>query len=56
MADDFENVKLINRMVQLIEAGNDLVIPTRFMPEGEMVGAAKIKEFVTNAIFHRLST
>ena len=49
MADDFENVKLINRMVQLIEAGNDLVIPTRFMPEGEMVGAAKIKEFVTRA-------
>lgn len=47
MADDFENIKLINRMINLIELGNDLVIPTRFMPEGKMIGAAKTKEFVT---------
>ena len=47
MADDFENIKLINRMINLIELGNDLVIPTRFMPEGKMIGAAKGKEFVT---------
>ena len=47
MADDFENIKLINRMTNLIELGNDLVIPTRFMPGGKMIGAAKIKEFVT---------
>ena len=47
MADDFENIKLINRMTNLIELGNDLVIPTRFMLGGKMIGAAKIKEFVT---------
>ena len=47
MADDFENIKLINRMTNLIELGNDLVIPTRFMPGGKMIGAAKVKEFVT---------
>ena len=47
MADDFENIKLINRMTNLIELGNDLVIPTRFMSGGKMIGAAKIKEFVT---------
>ena len=47
MADDFENIKLINRMINLIELGNDLVIPTRFMPDGKMIGAAKIKEFIT---------
>ena len=47
MADDFENIKLINRMTNLIELGNDLVIPTRFMSGGKMIGASKIKEFVT---------
>ena len=47
MADDFENVKLINKMVNLIESGNDLVIPSRFIPGGKMLGAVKIKELVT---------
>ena len=47
MADDFENVKLINKMVDLIESGNDLVIPSRFIPGGKMLGAVKIKELVT---------
>ena len=47
MADDFENVKLINRMVDLIEEGNDLVIPSRFIIGGKMLGAVKIKEIVT---------
>ena len=47
MADDFENIKLINRMTNLIELGNDLIIPTRFMPGGKMIGAVKIKEIVT---------
>ena len=47
MADDFENVKLINRMVNLIEEGNDLVIPSRFIIGGKMLGAVKIKEIVT---------
>ena len=47
MADDFENIKLINRMINLIEIGNDLIIPTRFMRGGKMIGAAKIKEILT---------
>ena len=47
MADDFENIKLINPMINLIEAGNDLVIPTRFISGGQMIGAARIKEAIT---------
>ena len=47
MADDFENVKLINIMVNLIDKGNDLVIPSRFIPGGQMIGAKKIKKIIT---------
>tara|TARA_B100000686_G_scaffold83665_1_gene90470 strand:+ start:447 stop:1160 length:714 start_codon:yes stop_codon:yes gene_type:complete len=47
MADDFENVKLINKMVNLIDKGNDLVIPSRFIPGGQMIGAKKIKKIIT---------
>ena len=47
MADDFENVKLINQMVDLVEKGNDLVIPSRFITGGKMLGAVKSKEMVT---------
>ena len=47
MADDFENVKLINNMVNLIERENDLVIPSRFIPGGNMLGAKKIKKMIT---------
>ena len=47
MADDFENIKLINNMVNLIERGNDLVIPSRFIPGGNMLGAKKIKKMIT---------
>ena len=49
MADDFENVKLINNMINLIERGNDLVIPSRFIPGGNMLGANKIKKMITIA-------
>ena len=52
MADDFENIKLINHMTKLIELGNDLIIPTRFMPGGKMIGAAKIKETLTRIGSH----
>ena len=52
MADDFENIKLINRMVNLIEAGNDLVIPSRFVIGGKMIGAVKSKEIITRAGSH----
>ena len=52
MADDFENIKLINRMVDLIEEGNDLVIPSRFIIGGKMLGAVKIKEIVTKVGSH----
>ena len=44
MADDFENVKLINNMINLIESGNDLVLPSRFIPGGKMLGAKKNKK------------
>ena len=52
MADDFENIKLINRMVDLIEEGNDLVVPSRFIIGGKMLGAEKIKEIVTRVGSH----
>ena len=52
MADDFENIKLINRMVDLIEEGNDLVIPSRFIFGGKMLGAVKSKEIVTRVGSH----
>jgi len=47
MADDFENIKLIDGMVKIIEGGNDLVIPSRFISGGKMLGAVKTKEIVT---------
>ena len=47
MADDFENIKLINNMISLIEHGNELVIPSRFIPGGKMLGAKKIKKMIT---------
>ena len=47
MADDFENVKLINKIVNLIDKGNDLVVPSRFIPGGQMIGAKKIKKIIT---------
>ena len=47
MADDFENIQLINRMTNLIQSGNDLVIPSRFISGGKMLGAVKIKEIIT---------
>ena len=47
MADDFENINLINKMVDLIEKGNDLVIPSRFIEGGKMLGAKKMKKMVT---------
>tara|TARA_Y100000590_G_scaffold172864_1_gene197701 strand:+ start:3706 stop:4410 length:705 start_codon:yes stop_codon:yes gene_type:complete len=47
MADDFENIKIINKMVSLVEAGYDLVIPSRFISGGNMIGAKKIKKLIT---------
>ena len=47
MADDFENIKIINNMIKLIEQGNDLVIPSRFISEGKMIGGGKIKKKIT---------
>jgi len=38
---------LINEMVKLIEKGNDLVIPSRFIKGGKMLGAKKIKKAIT---------
>lgn len=47
MADDFENIKLINKMIDLIDSGNELIIPSRFIPDGRMQGAKKIKKMIT---------
>jgi len=47
MADDFENIKLINKMIDLVDGGNELVIPSRFIPGGRMQGAKKIKKMIT---------
>jgi len=47
MADDFENIQLINEMVKIIEQGNDLIIPSRFIPGGKMLGAERVKENIT---------
>ena len=57
MADDFENIKLINNMVNLIERGYNLVVPSRFIPGGKMIGAKKkiIKMItITRFIFNLL--
>ena len=47
MADDFENIKLINKMIDLVNDGNELVIPSRFISGGRMHGAKKIKKMIT---------
>ena len=47
MADDFENIKLINNMINLIERGNELIMPSRFITGGKMLGAKKIKKMIT---------
>ena len=47
MADDFGSIKLINNMIKLIEQGNELVIPSRFITGGKMLGAKKIKKIIT---------
>ena len=47
MADDFENIHLINSMADLIKKGNHLVIPSRFVLGGKMLGAKKMKKAVT---------
>ena len=49
MADDFNNIKLINNMINLIEHGNELIIPSRFIAGGKMLGANKIKKMITIA-------
>jgi dolichol-phosphate mannosyltransferase len=47
MADDFYNTKLINKMVQLILRGNDLVIPSRFISGGKFIGGNFFKKSLT---------
>ena len=47
MADDFENIKLINNMINLVDRGHDLVIPSRFVSGGKMLGAKKLKKTIT---------
>ena len=44
MADDFENIKLINHMINLVDQGNDLVIPSRFIEGGKCLVPKKWKK------------
>ncbi len=48
MADDLNNIKLINTMYNLIKLDNyELVIPSRFIKGGKFMGASKIKKIIT---------
>ncbi len=48
MADDLNNIELINTMYNLIKLNNyDLVIPSRFIKGGKFIGASKIKKIIT---------
>ncbi len=49
MADDFQNIKLINKMVNIINSGHDLVIPSRFVSGGKFIGGQFLKKLITYA-------
>ncbi len=42
-ADDFLNINLIDKMFLLFKQGNEVVVPSRFMPGGTMIGCPVIK-------------
>lgn len=49
MADDDYNAGLIDRMVEMCQAGNDLVAPSRFIPGGVFEGCRWPKSFLVQA-------
>lgn len=48
-ADDFLNIRLIDEMFFLFKKGNDVVVPSRFMPGGSMIGCPIIKELLVRS-------
>ena len=48
MSDDFENIELPNKMYDLINNGYDLVIPSRYVKNGEFIDAKFYKKMITN--------
>lgn len=48
MSDDFENVELLNIMYDLIINGYDLVIPSRYIENGQFIDAKLYKKIITN--------
>ena len=48
MADDLENIELINKMYNLVNQDKyDLIIPSRFINGGKFIGASFIKSTIT---------
>ena len=47
MADDYENISIIEDMTNLIDNGYDLVIPSRFISGGVFEGASFFKKYIT---------
>ncbi len=48
MADDFDNIDLINKMYEIIKNENyHLVVPSRFITGGQFIGASFIKKYIT---------
>ncbi len=47
MVDDLINITLINKMVNLIDSGYDLIIPSRFIDGGKFLGANYFKKMIT---------
>ena len=39
MSDDFENINLLNKMFNLGNDGYDLIIPSRYVKNGEFINA-----------------
>lgn len=48
-ADDFLNINLIDQMYSLYKNGNDVVVPSRFMKGGSMIGCPIIKEILVRS-------
>jgi dolichol-phosphate mannosyltransferase len=45
-ADENLEENLINKMIDLINQGYDLVVPSRFVKDGKMIGAPKLKKLL----------
>jgi dolichol-phosphate mannosyltransferase len=48
MSDDFENIELLNKMYDLVNSGWDLIIPSRYVANGQFINAKFYKKMITN--------